>query len=191
MTPMLSLPLLSGRGRRSSPADLAGFTFRCDGVHSRVKERLFDGRPAVLAAQGQSFGLSRPSDQVGLMKDTFITRLGAGNYFGGYDIGHGEVLWYVGYNLSRRRRTFAATDITKDYPLPVIQGLTSGWDAPVPRVINGTTRFGARTVEDQPPPRTLAAGRVVLLGDAGRPVQPFSGRVRTCPWKTRSPLPTS
>jgi salicylate hydroxylase len=149
----------------------------CDGVHSPIKEHLFGGRSAVLTGQGQSFGISRPAAQIDLMKDTFITRLGAGSYFGSYDIGHGEMLWYVGYNIDRNARTSRTSrDLTMDYPLPMIQELTSGWDSPVPQVIDGTIRFGARAVEDQPPPRTLAIGRVVLLGDAGHPVQPFFGQ---------------
>jgi 2-polyprenyl-6-methoxyphenol hydroxylase-like FAD-dependent oxidoreductase len=149
----------------------------CDGAHSRIKAQLFGGRPAILTGQGHSFGISRPGDQLALMKDTFITRLGAGNYFGGYDIGHGEVLWFVGYDIGGRVRTLGESrDLTADYSLQVIKQLTSEWGRPVPRVIDGTNRFGARAVEHQPPPKTLTMGRVVLLGDAGHPVQLFFGQ---------------
>jgi len=149
----------------------------CDGTHSRIKAQLFGGRPAVLTGQGQSFGISEPGDHLAMMKDTFTTRLGAGNYFGGYDIGHGEVLWFVGYNIGGRVRTLGESrDLTTDYSLQVIEQLTSKWDRPVPRVIDGTNRFGARAIEHRPPPDALAMGRVVLLGDAGHPVQLFFGQ---------------
>ena len=138
----------------------------CDGAHSRIKAQLFGGRPAILTGQGHSFGISRPGDQLALMKDTFITRLGAGNYFGGYDIGHGEVLWFVGYNIGGRVRTLGASrDLTADYSLQVVKQLTSEWGRPVPRVIDGTNRFGARAVEHRPPPKTLTHGSG---GAAGR-----------------------
>lgn len=158
----------------TEPADVVA---ACDGSNSRIKGQLFGTRPTVLTGQGQSFGISEPGDQLALMKDTFITRLGAGKYFGGYDIGRGEVLWFVGYTIGKRVRTSSESGkLTSDYSLPVVRQFTSKWDRPVPRVIDTTNRFGVIAVENRPPPRTLASGRVVLLGDAGHPVQPFFGQ---------------
>jgi 2-polyprenyl-6-methoxyphenol hydroxylase-like FAD-dependent oxidoreductase len=166
-----------GIGFADDTTEHADVVAACDGARSRVKAQLFGGRPPVLTGQGQSFGISEPGDQLSLMKDTFTTRMGAGNYFGGYDIGHGEVLWFVGYNIGGRvRRLGESRDLTADYSLQVIKQLTAEWDRPVPRVIDGTNRFGARAIEHRPPPRTLAMGRVVLLGDAGHPVQLFFGQ---------------
>lgn len=148
----------------------------CDGTRSRIKAQLLGDHPPVTTGQGQSFGISAPGEEHALITGTFVTTLGADRYFGGYDIGDHQVLWFVGYNLASPTSTHPGQDLTADYSLPVIRRLTSGWHPPVPRVIDGTTRFGALAVERQPPPRTLFAGRVVFLGDAAHPVQPHFGQ---------------
>jgi 2-polyprenyl-6-methoxyphenol hydroxylase-like FAD-dependent oxidoreductase len=159
--------------RSTAEADVVA---ACDGAHSRIKAQVLGEPSAILTGQGQSFGISRPGDQHDLIKDTFTTVLGAGKYFGGYDIGHGEMLWYVGYNIASGRTWGAPGDLTADYALPAIRRLISGWDPPVPRVIDGTIRFGVQAVEHRPAPRTLRTGRVVLVGDAAHPVQLFFGQ---------------
>jgi salicylate hydroxylase len=150
----------------------------CDGTRSRIKTQLFGTPQPVLTGQGQAFGISQPGGDVALLADTFTTRLGAGTYFGGYDIGHDEMLWFVGYNIGGRvRRTSGASRVVPaDYSIPVVRLLTSAWAPPVPRVIDRTIRFGACAVEHRPPPKTLTTGRTALLGDAAHPVQPFFGQ---------------
>jgi len=157
-------------------AECADVVAACDGARSRIKQQLFEGRPALPTGQGQSFGISRPGGDIALLRDTFLIRFGSGRYFGGYDIGHGEALWFVGYNIGGRVRLGASRDLTAHYPLPVVRRFASGWDPPVPQVIDSTVTFGARASEHRPPPRTMTQGRVVLLGDAGHPVQNFFGQ---------------
>ena len=158
---------------RMAAADIVA---ACDGTRSRIKTQLMGPHPAVVTGQGQSFGISEPGEHHNLIADSFATTLGSDQYFGGYDIGHHQVLWFVGYNLDHTATTPTGRDLTDDYALPVIQRLTGGWHPPVPRIIGSTRRFGALAVERQPPPRTLHAGRVALLGDAAHPVQPHFGQ---------------
>ena len=150
----------------------------CDGARSRIRAQLLGDHPSIPTGQGQSFGISDPDDQFSGLKHTFATMLGrAGRYFGGYDIGRGQVLWFVGYpTRSPARAAMPATDPTVDYSLGVIRRLTSGWCPPVPQVIEGTTRFGTHACNVQTPPSTLWLDRVVLLGDAALAVQPHFGQ---------------
>ena len=182
-----------GIGFVDGTAEYADVLAACDGAHSRIKAQLLGGRPAVLTGQAQSFGISQLGGQTALMKDTFITRLGVGNYFGGYDIGHGEVLWFFGYNFGGRvRKLGAGGDLTAGYPLHAVKQLTLEWDRPVPRVIDSANRFAALAVEDQRPPRTLTLGRVALLGDAGHPVQPlFRAGREPGPGRCNHPWPSA
>ena len=163
--------ILFADGRNATADTLAA----CDGTRSRIKTQLLGPHPANLTGQGQSFGISEPGAQHALITDTFATTLGTEGYFGGYDIGHQQMLWFVGYNIDSAASR-SGPDLTADYALPVIQRITSGWHSPLPRIISSTTRFGALAVERQPAPRTLCAGRVVFLGDAAHPVQPHFGQ---------------
>ena len=97
---------------------------------------------------------------------------GRGSVFGAQHLPNRQVYWYAAAHA--RNGAESSRTAEKEGLLDLFEG----WHAPIPRVIKATAEESIlrNDLFDRPAPKTVAFGRVALLGDAGHPMLPYLGQ---------------
>jgi 2-polyprenyl-6-methoxyphenol hydroxylase-like FAD-dependent oxidoreductase len=97
---------------------------------------------------------------------------GRGSVFGAQHLPNRQVYWYAAAHA--RNGAENPRNVEKEGVLDLFEN----WHAPVSRVIKATAEESIlrNDLFDRPAPKTVAFGRVALLGDAGHPMLPYLGQ---------------
>lgn len=139
-----------------------------DGIHSRVRQQLFDDEPLRYAGYAAYRGVcKRPRDLVIPVGEVF----GPGTRFGAVELSQERVYWYAA--LSQPVGTPRAVD-AQAYLLERF----ADYAFDVPRVLEATPQEAIlyHDLFDRPPSGRFYRGRGVLLGDAAHPTTPNMGQ---------------
>ena len=140
-----------------------------DGLHSQVREQLWDGGAPVHRCYTVWRGMTNDVPG-GVERSTAIEIHGRGQRFGIGPVGNGRVGWWASSNANADKR---GTETERE----TLLRLFNGWCAPVGQLIAKTSGTILRNdAFDRASTRSWGLGRVTLLGDAIHPTTPNLGQ---------------
>jgi 2-polyprenyl-6-methoxyphenol hydroxylase-like FAD-dependent oxidoreductase len=143
-----------------------------DGIRSGIRRRLWDDGDARFTRYTAWRAITpTPPDLEGRLGHTKF--LGPGGTFGVWQLPENRVFWF-GSHRAKEGERHATAEERKAHLL----SLRGDWPEPIPTLIEGTpaTDILRHDTFDRPPLRRWVRGRVALLGDAARPMQPNLGQ---------------
>ena len=148
--------------------DRAALVIGADGIHSVVRQQLFDKTPPRYSGYG-AWRAVVPFDLDGVGHEVW----GRGARFGFVPMSEGRVYWFATHNAPE----------TYEDPSPAARHAAvcaafRGWLAPVEDIVRATPADAIlyNPIYDRPPLSHWSEGRVTLLGDAAHPMTPNLGQ---------------
>ncbi len=139
-----------------------------DGIHSKVREKLFGNFPLQYAGYTAWRGVAPAPDKPFMAGETW----GQGRRFGVVPLNQQRVYWFATDNRPQKESD------NPDQRQDELENLFAGWHFPIKELIE-TTPAGTilrNDIYDLPPLKKWSVDRITLLGDAAHPMTPNLGQ---------------
>jgi salicylate hydroxylase len=171
---MVREALLSSAGRQI--AVQAQLYVAADGIGSRARQTLFPGWSLPQARVPEIVGLVRSEQAVRWANSNFNKFHGAegGVALGVLPVGPEYVVWFLQFDSQRYPPPQEEAEVRREF----VYSLVGQWVDPIPSLLTGTDFSSVHLwlpVDAEPVPR-FNQGNLVLVGDAGHPLLPFTSQ---------------